>query len=234
MNTKDFRPLIPFGSFVLGYLFVSYLASPGFVNVPSLVGKSLADTIQLLSDHQLNTRIIMQKEDPDLAEGTILSQQPQAAQKVRPHTSIFVVISRKPNTITAPAVVGKQEKELDNLLLHHKIRAQKYYLTSNEPAYTCIGQFPCAGQELPDRKIIIYIANKQEQLECMPHVCGMRSSAALSLFQEHQLPVTISHGTKQPPHHVCQNCIVIDQKPIAGSIINTTQHNNITLHVTPN
>jgi len=88
--------IFPFSSFFLGYFFLSAWYHVERVKTPSLVGTNLPHAFQTLSQHQLNPRLLAIKEDPDIEQGTILSQTPSAGHPIKPHQPVFLVISKKP------------------------------------------------------------------------------------------------------------------------------------------
>ncbi len=224
MNIKSIFWALPFLSFLGGYLLISFLFSPAYIKTPSLMGKPLVDAIRILSDHQLNTRIIMQKEDTDLPEGTILSQQPNAHQKVRPHTSIFLIISRKPSLLIAPNLSNKSENEIKKYVRDKKIRAKYFHLPSLMPSETCIGHFPQANKQLIEKRITIYISRIEHEWTLMPLLRNMELHEAQSFLCDHHIKPIVIHKNSISHNHRCTNCIVIDQKPIGGSLVD---HNNL-------
>ncbi|HVX00927.1 MAG TPA: hypothetical protein VHA52_10900, partial [Candidatus Babeliaceae bacterium] len=76
MSFKDFALIFPFIFFLLGYALVAYLIATPVMVVPSLIGHSIVDAVQLFSHRHIPLTIVAEKEDNDLLPGTILYQIP--------------------------------------------------------------------------------------------------------------------------------------------------------------
>ena len=63
---KKYLWILPFLSFLLGYQFLSTLTTVHELKVPPLVGLSVTEAVKVLSDNNLNARIMAEKEEPDL------------------------------------------------------------------------------------------------------------------------------------------------------------------------
>ena len=225
MNIKQYVWIAPFLSFLAGYLVLQRISHVNSFKTPALVGQSLQPAIATLSAHNLNVCLITQKEDPDLPQGTILSQTPQAGQVIKPHQSVYIVISKKPQKIAAPLLINKSHtiinKELDAL----GIRNKTYYLTSNRPCHSCIAQLPAAGIQLEENKIITYFSGGNDRPALIPNLKGKSVPDVIAFLQQYTNLPEIIHITKQHENHTCNaKCTVVDQRPLAGSIITLNPH----------
>ena len=66
MIPKNILWLAPFICFLGGYFIVRSFFHVNTIPTPSVVGRSLHDAFTILSNHNLNIRLLTQKEDPDL------------------------------------------------------------------------------------------------------------------------------------------------------------------------
>lgn len=226
--------LLPFISFASGYFFLSMIFAPRHLTTPDVLGKSLHHAVRVLSDLDLNARIMAEKEEIDLPAGTVLSQKPTPGQKIRPHASIFLLVSKKPPLTNAPTLQLKTTKELKTILNKHSIRAKKYYLASSTPTDTCIGQIPEANQPLDEKKnIALYISTGNQQPIIMPNFKNQSMQEVLKKIASYDITPIITHTHMVNNDHQCQTCRVIDQKPLPGSIITENKSTKLHLKVAP-
>ena len=220
MNFKNSFWIIPFLSFWCGYQLLSFFLSSPHVEAPEVIGKSLPDVLQILSHIPLNPRILQQKEIPDIPEGVVLSQQPMPGQKMRSHASLFLVISKKPTAAVAPIVHGKMEQEIQEILQQQNLRFKTFYLPSDLPRGTCIGQIPPAGLPVDDRKLTVYISAGNQQPLMFPELRGINVEEICRFFNEQGIKSPhIVHTSAVSMNHTCAHCIVVEQKPLAWSLV---------------
>ncbi len=220
MEIKNYLWALPFFSFLAGYLIIQRFSSIDLLEAPALVGRQLQNAVVELSEKNLNIRLITQKEDPDLPEGTILSQTPISGQKIKPHQALHVVISKKPEKRAAPQLINKSieriEKELDKV----GIRNKSYRLPSNRPTGSCIAQLPTAGTLLQENKITTYISCENKKTVLMPNFKGKSVPEAMDFLQKHNVKTDIMHISNTDKSHICDhNCIINDQRPLAGALV---------------
>jgi beta-lactam-binding protein with PASTA domain len=221
MKPSNYFWLLPFFCFITGYLVLQRMYSVDQMEAPSLVGKQLQDAVAELSIHNLNIRLIDQKEDPDLPQGTILSQIPAAGQQIKPHQALHVVISKQQQKKICPSLIEKTATDINAELNDLKIRNKSYYLPSTQPANTCIAQFPSAGKVLDEPRVITYLSSGNKKPVLMPNLKGKTASQATEFFKQHPATTRLEliHASPQPAGHTCgEQCIVVDQRPLAGSI----------------
>src|SRR5476649_323079 len=110
---KKFLWTLPFICFIAGYLFLTKLYPAKEIETPTVVGKTLQEACTILSHHTLNSRLIALKEDPLLPDSTIISQTPQAGQKIKPNQAVFIVASMQPQKNSAPQYAQKPLYEIE-------------------------------------------------------------------------------------------------------------------------
>lgn len=199
---------------------------------PSLIGKQLQDAVQVLSDHNLNARIVSQKEDNDVAAGTIISQIPNPSCKIRPHQSVFFVVSKKTPPKKAPLLLQQDRKTLEKIASEQSIILKTHYLPSHYPHDICIGQIPNAEEPLPDNRITAYLSGGSAlKLVLLPDFKKRPVSEVTSFLGENNIKYHIFHAKTLTMGHDCKHCLVIDQKPLAGSLIDLKKPLNVQLYV---
>lgn len=231
MNSfKHWIWLLPLICFFGSYFIFHCFFSSHHLSTPSLIGKQLPEAIQLLSDCNLNMRVLSQKEDDDLAPGTILSQLPSAQSSIRPHQSLFVVLSKKAEQKKAPHFLQKKRfncleiAEKQNILV-------KIYETSHITEDICIGQIPEPGQPLIDNRITLYISQCLSKPILLPSFKKRPVEEITTFLTERCINFSIVHAKPVDQLHSCKNCIVTQQKPLAGSLIDLKKPLTIQLFV---
>lgn len=223
--------LLPFFSFLIGYQFLSYLYRIDTIATPSVVGMSLQNAFPLLSDHNLNPRLLAVKEDPDLPTGTILSQTPLAHTQIKQNQAVYLVLSHQPPKIPAPALINQSERDITQTLKPHGIHNKLYTLkTSSYPSGRCIGQFPPAGTLLDEKKIITYMASDEQKPILLPNFKEKSAIEVTEFLDARSIAYTLTHHKSPAPGHACtETCIIHDQRPLAYSIVSHSEKNP--LHV---
>ncbi len=206
--------LVPFLSFMAGYQLVRFLTHSETVYVPSVVGLHLNDAIRLLSADRLNVRILTEKEDPDLHEGMILSQTPEQGIMVKPHQSVFLVITRKPLKPLAPKLRGSTCRQAKRKARNAKIRLQTYTLESPVPKDRVIAQSVLPGREVKSNSLTIYCSEGSTQLRIFPDLKGKTVDEVRSFFGLYDIPVRVQGDA---------SARIDEQRPLAGTLIDATK-----------
>lgn len=219
MSLKNLLWILPFVSFLGGYIALDVLFAPEFIDTPSVVGTHINQAIAILCRYNLNLRLLTTKENALLQEGTILSQTPIVGQKIKENQSVYVVISCKPPKIKTPNFIDKTITEIQSELAQKKMSIKVYYLESTYPQNKCFAQFPEADTELEEtQKIILYIAQESKKPHIMPNFLGKRVNEMMDLPTTNFAKITVVHHPPVHENHLCA-CIINDQRPIAGSLI---------------
>lgn len=210
---------LPFICFCAGYLTLSNLYHIEEIEAPALIGCTTEQALALLAQHNLNARLMHFKEDDLLPDGTIISQMPPNGQKIKPNQSIYIVVSKKPQKVKTPSCIGKALHEIEPTLTLHKIHAKKYYITSIYPQSSCFAQHPNPDQELQDNKIILYLSKGNTKPVIIPNLVKKPLDSVIEFLTRHSMQPEISHYPQEGPDHTCVTCSVVDQRPMAGSIM---------------
>jgi len=234
MRMQQYFWIIPFISFLGGYLLLGSLFQPKEFETPAIVGKQLLNAVSVLSDHKLNIRFLAQKEESDLPQGTILSQKPLSGRKIKANQSVYVVISKKPPKIPCPALLGKPLNTLLKELEQKNIRNKSYFLPSNHPKNNCIAQYPCPLTPLKGKNVITYVSDGNKKPVILPDFKHKKIVQVVEFLKKYApyIKVEMIHSPRCELHHMCdQNCIVSDQRPLAGSIVKLDGKNPIKVHL---
>lgn len=223
---KNLLWILPFLSFILGYRLLDYLYAVDKIVTPNLIGRQLTDAIKIVSENNLNLRILSEQINSDLPENTILMQKP-INQSVRPNQSIFVVISKKPTFEMIPNFGGYNETELASSLARLKLKNKSYYLPSILPKGHCICQTTTSQSDLDQRKLITYISTGSTKWVVMPKLINRPWSDVNNFLQTHHLKTSVKYLID--PKQITN--FVIEQQPAAGTIVNLEKLSQIDLCV---
>jgi beta-lactam-binding protein with PASTA domain len=188
-----------------------------------ILGHSIQRALAILSEHNLNGRIIDVKEDNDLPDGTILAQSPCSKSKIKRNHTVFLVVSQKQEAVRAPDLIGKKIDHLQENLKKERISNKAYIIDSQAPAGYCIAQIPAPGQPLQQRSLVTYIASSARRPVIFPDLKNVAIEAILTLLKPYGITPVVFHKTPPDGNHNCSACVVIDQKPLAGSIVTLSE-----------
>lgn len=216
-SIKQFLWTIPFLSFLLGYTLLTLMVDSKQLSTPTLIGKQLQEALKLLAGQGINARIVMQKEDNDLPEGTILSQTPLPGSSIKINQAVLLVVSKKQDKKIAPHFVHKALSEIQSWLDEHQINGKCYQIPHSYPDGTCIGQLPHAGQPMEDAKITLYISAGNKKPVLMPSLNGLIVNDAAEFLKNSNITLVPVHSYKTAEE--CKKYIITEQKPLPGSLL---------------
>jgi beta-lactam-binding protein with PASTA domain len=231
VKLKQFLWSLPFFCFLAGYYLTDYLLYVPSIETPGLIGKNINYAIILLSGHNLNLRIIQEKEDNDLPEGTIIHQSPSAGQKVKANQTIFCVTSHQAQTKTAPNLINLPLESITERLKKERIRTKAYLIPCNHKEGICIAQFPSAQEPLHQRSIITYISAGNKKPVLFPNLQGNEIGQVEEFLMLYGIKPLIFHASPIDKQHHCKTCRVIEQKPLPGSIIDMSKPLHVQVQV---
>jgi len=202
--------ILPFLSFIAGYQLVRALTHTEKVRVPSVVGLHMNEAIKLLSADLLNVRILAEKEDPDLHEGTILSQTPEAGLPVKTHQSIFLVITKRPPKARAPQLRGLTCEQAQAKAVQAGIILSTVFFENPYPQDRVIAQSVIPEREVPHKSMMIYCSAGTTPLRIFPDLRGRTVEETVAFFNKYSGTVHIQGNRAEP---------IKEQQPRAGSLI---------------
>ena len=212
--------LAPFACFLLGYFALDLFLHHSYTTTPNVLGYSLSEAVSLISSKNLQVRLLSSKEDEQVKEGTVLSQNPTPASSIRPQQTVFLVVSCKKVRSKTPTCMNKLYEILKSELAEQEINHKVHYVPSNHPSGTCIAQIPEAGTELPSQSLILYVSQKSENpLVLLPSFKEHSLQEVVNFLKKNKIPFSLFHTHLMEPDHTCTSCIVVEQKPLAGSFI---------------
>jgi len=215
---RNYRWLLPFCSFLCGYFLLYHYTHVQSLTVPSLVGKNIRETFTLLSQHKLNPRLLAQKEEPALPEGTILRQVPAPGQKIKPHQPIFLVTTKKQPPIATPNMFNKSINAITKELANTAIRFKIYYVPNNFPQHHCFSQSPIPEDTLENNhRLIFYLSAGNNRPIIWPDFTQQPLEQVIEFLASYHIK---PHIITNPLHKNSQPAgKIVEQQPLAGSLI---------------
>lgn len=229
---KSFFWLFPFVFACLGYVFAHFFMRNNEISTPCVIGKKLEQALKEVSCTGLNMRFLREQEDAELPAGVIVEQVPRPHQKVRFNQHVFVTISKRPPAVVAPHVIGQDHNTLTTGATRQGITIKPCWLTSSYPKDLCFAQSPSLGKELLKQGLVTYLSLGKSQLFIFPQLKKQPLSKVRELLEKEGISIEMFHTVQMPEDHVCDHrCIVVDQKPVAGAIVDMNKKLYVQLEV---
>jgi len=214
MNFRSILWLLPFICFAGGYFATRSLFHQAHLKTPALIGKNLFEAFTILSNNNLSPRLLDQKIDPDLPEGTVINQLPAAGQSIKQRQTVFVVLSKKPPVTPAPLLVGKSLNEIEKLGASMPYKIKTYLVPSCYPTNQCISQYPNSSEPISNNTVVAYIAQDSHKPVIWPNFVGKPLEQVIDFLATYNIePHIIPNKSEEAGVHV------VDQRPYAGSLI---------------
>ena len=220
--------LLPFIAFFTGYAGTLLYVHTKTVIVPTIVGKSLHAAVSILGKQNLALKLLNVKEDAFLPDGTIVSQLPAPQQKIKPAKSVFVVITKKPQPFLMPALFDKTKQEMLGILKNSYISLKTVFLPSDNKNGLCFAQYPSNGCEVFEHKAIAYCSVQRKKMCVMPMLTGKSLPDVEDFLKSYEVNYELF---KFFTHDDQRELIVIDQKPMGGTILEMDNRLHIQLRV---
>lgn len=212
--------LTPFLAFSTGYYLIRSVYHINEFQTPSLVGKTVVEAFKTTSESDLHLALLAEKEDADLPNGTILSQTPLAGSSIKPHQSIYCVITKQPDPHIVPELTHLPLASAERMLTKKGIKYKIYYQESLHPENNCFAQYPRTGTSIsPEEPITLYVSNGMNRPLIWPSFTGQPVAEVQELLQGYGITPTIKHQSSLSHFHRCTHCRITDQRPLAGSLV---------------
>ena len=230
-NIRIIWTTLPFVGFVLGYMGTYLFMQKDVTVTPNVIGRSLQESVAVLSKQRLGVRLMREQEDVSMPEGVILDQIPKANNKIRQNQNVFVTVSKKPSVMQTPDFLGCGIKDIQVGSNRSDIEVFNVGVFGCSSRNTCIAQYPRPGLPLARRRMIAYISNGQVPLFIVPNFKGLFVAQVKDFLHTNNIGFEVIHSDSVSDDHDCSNCHVVDQRPISGSIVSFDQQVQVQLEV---
>jgi|GEM_PF-188326 len=198
------------------------LIFPEVVRVPDIVGLEPAEAKNRLD--AVGLRLAQEVADVysrDVAAGLIVRQDPEANHMVRMGREVKITVSRGPEYVVVPDVVGLPKIEAQLLITQNKLLLGEVREEYNPsvPPNTVIAQDPPGESRLEAGKavdIVVARGSQPQQTVTTPDVRGLSLAEAQARLEA----AGLVRGQLHPePHPTAREGEVIDQNPRPGEVV---------------
>ena len=185
------------------------------VEVPNLVGATVANASLTVSDLGLALRIDPnQRSDDKVPAGAIVQQEPAAGAAARRQRSIRVWVSSGPRVTTVPGLVGQNERNARMRVDEEglQVAAVSEFRSPDYPADAVVAQDPAPSARAPSVSMLL---NRGEQATTyvMPDLIGTNGERAAETLRTRGFRVTI---VGSQPYPGVPAGTVVRQQPAGG------------------
>ncbi len=182
---------------------------PNLGEVPGVTGKTRTEAQGILEAAGFELGDVTEAYSASVEKGKVASQQPEAGTQVSRGSSVSIVISKGPEMVNVPSVVGMTQAAATERLEGSGLVAQVETETSTTvPEGNVISQSPSAGQSVAKgSRVTIVVA---EQAPQVPNVIGQLKADAENTLVSAGFSVTVINQTTADPTKVGR---VINQDP---------------------
>ena len=178
------------------------------VAVPTLVGQQETDAVNALK--ALHLKPDVHEVNSNVKAGEITAQDPKAGTKVVVGTSVRINVSKGPQPIAVPSVVGDPIDQATATLQGAGFQTSQTFVDSTQPANTVISQSPGAGSSAAKNSTVSLTISKGPKTTQVPDVTNLDVATATNNIQAANLKVRIVNVTVTDS---AQDGIVQSQNP---------------------
>ena len=150
---------------------------PEFVEVPDVEGLTQQAAQRQLSRARLTWRVVREYHQT-VQEGRVVGQSTEAGEELEVGKRVVLTLSRGPEPVDLPDVVGQQEGQARNTLENANLRVVVTRKYDTAAAGTVIAQAPQAGQTVEQESTVTLTVSRGPRQFPMPDVVGLSAAEA--------------------------------------------------------
>jgi serine/threonine-protein kinase len=187
---------------------------PELVPVPSLSGLPLEQARVRIDRARLEVGRVTRVFDEQVPEGRVVEQNPQSGTDLEVGDSVDLSVSRGPEPVDIPSIVGLPQEQAETLLVGAGlgVRVTEDFSAEVEEG-NVISQQPSAGGSVAPDTVVTIVVSKGPQQFPMPNVVGRDAGNAEGELRALGLNVT---ATQVPGS---EGSTVVGQNPDAGTTV---------------
>ena len=167
---------------------------PERFEVPNVVGKTQAQAEAALSSAGLAVGEVSKEYSDTVKAGDVIRSNPKAGASLRAETAVRLAVSKGPQPVTMPNVVGQEstaaQATLLGLGLKPKVTGEKF--SNKVPAGSVLTQSEKSGTTVDKGSQIDLVISKGPQLFEVPNVFGERTDKAVKILEKAGFTVRVS------------------------------------------
>jgi beta-lactam-binding protein with PASTA domain len=186
---------------------------PGQGEVPDVVGLSEREATEELRDSDFRVR---SEQEPSSAvdAGTVISTDPRAGEEARLGSVVKIVVSRGPELVTVPDVLGASESSARAQLRTAGFLVNSESRDSSAESGTVIEQDPGGGSEIEEGSEVTIVVSRGPGDVTLPNVVGQREASAIARLSGLGLDV---RAIERDTEARSEDGRVLEQFPSSGS-----------------
>jgi serine/threonine-protein kinase len=187
---------------------------PERYDVPTVKGLPQAQAAEALVAANLAVGTVKEAFDDKVEAGAVVSSAPKAGASVKPATAVDLVISKGPEPVPVPAVVGKKSGPAKDALVRAGLKSDVTQKFSEEVADgVVISVKPKEGTIVDSGTRVALVVSKGPPPVTVPNLIDMPRGKAETTLRRLGLRPNVVEGDFTPLNRV------ISQDPAAGSVI---------------
>jgi len=170
---------------------------PKSASIPDVVGKTRTEAQTTLTEAGFVVGTVTEDFSDSVPVGSVSSQQPASGSSAKKGTSVALVVSRGPNMVEVPKVIGLTETEAFKALETAGFKPQALPSEYNKdvPSGTVFKQTPESGMKAAKGSTVSYVVSRGTELVQVPDVTGKSQSSATSTLEKAGFKVSIKEAT---------------------------------------
>jgi serine/threonine-protein kinase len=185
---------------------------PPKTEVPNIVGKSEADAVAALRDAHLDYDRLEVPSDKEA--GTVVAQDPPPGKKVTQNTVVHYNVSKGPQPVAVPNVVGLTADSADSTLQAQGFSVRRVDVDSNATAGTVVRQDPAANSSAAKGTTVTISVSRGPTTKAVPDVTSEDKDQAAADLRSAGFKVRTTFEDTTDPS---LDGIVLRQDPSGGS-----------------
>jgi beta-lactam-binding protein with PASTA domain/predicted Ser/Thr protein kinase len=199
------------------------LTRPDRVDVPSVIGQSVAPATEVLEAHGFDVDTTLRTNQA--ARDTVLEQDPPAGEKADEGSTVILTVSSGPGIVQVPDVQGLSEQDATAKLQDAGFEVDPEFQFSDDvPKDRAIGTDPGVGTEIATGTTVKLLISKGSNLVEVPTLTGLTTEEALSRLDAAELGSSVVEREGDAPAGE-----VVSQSPPAGKQVK--RNSNVTIFV---
>ena len=188
-------------------------SAPEQQSVPTITGLTRAQAEQTIQDSTLTVGEVTTAASREVAQGRVISQDPQAGDLVDPNAKVDFVVSEGKPQVPLPDVVGKTKDDAADQLRGEGLRVVLTARDADDPEDEVVEMQPPAGTEVRDgSKVTLFWSDGPEEV---PRVVGKTEAEARRLIEDAGFRVSrVTDATTR-----AKKGNVLQQSPNAGQTL---------------
>jgi eukaryotic-like serine/threonine-protein kinase len=179
--------------------------------VPSLVGKQSTDAVAELTRLGLKPKLRnVPSQEP---VGQVLAQKPQPGVKLPVGSVVEVNVSKGPQPIVVPSVIGEPAAQATSELAAAGFKVTTTSVDSNEPANTVVDQTPGGGETAGRNSVVAITISKGPKTSSVPDVTSTDLGSAQQTLQDSGFRWNVTYRDVTDP---ASDGVVLEQTPAGG------------------